>query len=181
MTLKIKRCSKCKKEKYITEFGKNKNTSDKLQPWCKSCMKEYRDNHKEYFRTYRAQYYKNNKDYYKNKHDEYYNSEDGYKRCWINATLTQHRNQGCNINITNDELFNYIKDAHNCNYCGIELKWNGGEGLTPNSPTLDRINNELDININNIQILCINCNTRKHNQPHDEFILYCKKIAEKFR
>jgi len=35
----FKICSKCKQEKSITEFCKNKNSKDKLNLWCKSCAK----------------------------------------------------------------------------------------------------------------------------------------------
>lgn len=37
-------CPKCKKEKSITEFSKNRGRPDGLYFWCKDCWKEYREN-----------------------------------------------------------------------------------------------------------------------------------------
>lgn len=36
----MKKCSKCKEEKSLSEFGKNKRKSDGLQTYCKTCKKE---------------------------------------------------------------------------------------------------------------------------------------------
>jgi hypothetical protein len=41
-----KQCGKCKKVKPVTEFYKNKSTSDGLARWCKECKKQYRREHK---------------------------------------------------------------------------------------------------------------------------------------
>lgn len=43
----MKRCSKCKKEKSLSKFYKNKNKKDGLDYWCKECKKDYRWNHRE--------------------------------------------------------------------------------------------------------------------------------------
>jgi hypothetical protein len=41
-----KQCGKCKEFKPLTEFYKNKSTSDGLARWCKECKKQYRREHK---------------------------------------------------------------------------------------------------------------------------------------
>lgn len=38
--MKVKFCSKCKKKKFISEFGKNKQTTTGLSCWCKLCKCE---------------------------------------------------------------------------------------------------------------------------------------------
>ena len=40
-------CSKCKTEKNICDFSKDKNNKDGLQTQCKRCKQEYRLNNKE--------------------------------------------------------------------------------------------------------------------------------------
>jgi len=48
------------------------------------------------------------------------------------------------------------------------------------SATLDRINNENHMSIDNVQILCHSCNTAKGTKPMEEYIDHCKFIANKF-
>ncbi len=35
--MKLKRCTKCKKEKRVSSFHKDRNRKDGLNPWCKEC------------------------------------------------------------------------------------------------------------------------------------------------
>lgn len=57
----MKTCSKCKQEKYLTEFNKKKEARDGLDSYCKSCRKKisklnytkYKEKWSEYCRTYR--------------------------------------------------------------------------------------------------------------------------------
>ncbi len=37
----MKRCSKCKKRKTESEFGKKRQSKDGLKSWCKKCESEY--------------------------------------------------------------------------------------------------------------------------------------------
>ena len=37
----MKRCTKCKKQKDESEFGKNRSHKDGLKVWCKKCYREY--------------------------------------------------------------------------------------------------------------------------------------------
>lgn len=42
--IETKVCTKCGVEKPLTEFGKNKNSKDGMQNWCKKCKREYKYN-----------------------------------------------------------------------------------------------------------------------------------------
>lgn len=44
--IRLKICTRCKTEKQIDEFSKNKNTNDGHQYWCKECENQYRDMHR---------------------------------------------------------------------------------------------------------------------------------------
>lgn len=85
--MNLKLCTYCNLEKDIDEFSKNKATKDKLQYYCKSCVKirvtKFRENNPNYNKTYYHQHkdeisktkkekYKLNKDNLKNKSKEYY-------------------------------------------------------------------------------------------------------------
>lgn len=58
--MEMKRCSKCKELKPISEFAVNKTKKDGHASDCKACRKIYRDKH-----------YQENKEYYKTKAAEY--------------------------------------------------------------------------------------------------------------
>ena len=83
----MKTCTKCKEEKELSLFSKQKKGKNGLRSYCKSCEKEYRENNKEKIKEYREnnkeyfkEYYENNKEKYKEKHKEYYeNNKEKYK------------------------------------------------------------------------------------------------------
>jgi|TARA_R110002049_G_scaffold32928_4_gene108893 hypothetical protein len=62
----MKKCTKCKIEKELTDFGKHKENKDGLTGDCKSCKKEYDKEryqaNKEYRKEYRKEYYQANKE-----------------------------------------------------------------------------------------------------------------------
>lgn len=66
--MKTKICSKCKKEKDIKEFSKDRTTKDGLRYWCKECVSKYN-----------KEFHQKNKE----KHtDKYYQNLNGTKRCF---------------------------------------------------------------------------------------------------
>lgn len=70
----MKTCSKCKKEKSLSEFNKYKNTKDNLQRYCRQCQKDYQKSTlpkwREYNKKYREKHPEKNrersKNYYEN-------------------------------------------------------------------------------------------------------------------
>lgn len=64
-------CSKCKKEKNIDCFRKEKRTKSGLQSQCKECEKKYRELNKEKYSNYMKKYYKENKNEINNKNKIY--------------------------------------------------------------------------------------------------------------
>jgi hypothetical protein len=91
----MKVCSKCKEEKELSYFDKDKRKKDGHRSQCKKCIKEYYLNNKEYYKEYKEKYkekykeyykerYKNNKEknkeYYKEYRKEYYkNNKEKHK------------------------------------------------------------------------------------------------------
>jgi hypothetical protein len=65
MTTIYKICSKCKQEKNVTEFGRDKYKSDGIMGRCKACVKldnaRYRKNHSEEFKASGKKHYEANK------------------------------------------------------------------------------------------------------------------------
>jgi 5-methylcytosine-specific restriction endonuclease McrA len=135
--MKTKICSRCKQEKSFDEFYNNKQSKDGKTAACKECLKMS----------------------YKNKVNSM--SECEYKKVWCYQTLKSHERDGFILDISVDELFDIIKDNKTCAICGTSLKWYSNGFNCTISPTLDRINNEKIINKDNVQILCMACNSSK--------------------
>lgn len=102
-------------------------------------------------------------------------------RVWSHATLSSHRRRKIEINITVDDLENLAKNSEKCLFCGIKMRYGGGNHrVAKHSATLDRIDNEKHMDMNNIQIICHSCNTAKGTMAMEEYIDHCKMIAKKF-
>lgn len=59
--METKICIKCKIERDLPCFHKNKNTKDGLYIWCKKCSNQYRQDHKEEISIQRRQHYQDHK------------------------------------------------------------------------------------------------------------------------
>ena len=70
--MELKKCSKCKEEKELSNFGVGKREKDGLQSICKICAKAYRDANKEKTKKYNAQYREDNKNKAKQYSAKYY-------------------------------------------------------------------------------------------------------------
>lgn len=71
-------CSKCQIEKDKNSFSKGSRFTDGLQPICKDCAKDYRENNKVAIALSKKVHYENNKDDILQYHKDYYqnNKED---------------------------------------------------------------------------------------------------------
>jgi len=66
-----KKCTKCKEEKNIGCFNKNKREKDGFQYWCKECQTIYhRENDKKYYQEKRDEILKQKREYYCNHKEE---------------------------------------------------------------------------------------------------------------
>lgn len=100
---------------------------------------------------------------------------------WATSTISGHKKRGCEIRFTTQELIELAEQTTHCKYCGKEIVYKPYEEVpVRNRPSMDRINNDTELRIDNIQIICNGCNISKGQMTHDEFILYCKNIASRW-
>src|SRR5574344_770488 len=138
-------------------------------------MKKYYVSHKEHIRRYNS----NNRERLRESAIEY--KIEHYRRLWSCYTLGGHRRYGYNVTITPDELHEIALKTERCFYCNELIDWSPRKGkLNVRSPSLDRSNNEKEMRIDNVKIICHLCNTTKQQRTHEEFLDYCYQIAARF-
>lgn len=69
--MNTKICGKCKDEKDLICFSKDKHKKSGYKSWCKSCCKSYMDDNKELCKKLNAEHYKNNKEKYTENHKKW--------------------------------------------------------------------------------------------------------------
>ena len=101
---------------------------------------------------------------------------------WAIRNITNHRRRGFTVNFKSKDLVEIIKDVKECYLCGIELDYNkkGKSGWVRNSPSVDNIHCKDIIEIDDVQIICAQCNSAKHKMNNEDFIEYCKTIVDRF-
>lgn len=87
-----KQCSKCKVEKPISEFSKNKRKVDGLEMYCKSCRNEYYKVHRDKMRLNSMKHYHDNLDdsraYHRDRKHFYYTRDKAKRDEFINSIKT---------------------------------------------------------------------------------------------
>jgi len=136
---------------------------------CKRC--DY-----EYSRTYFREHPK-----FRPKYEKEYRRKNSRRR-WASACLAGHRRRRYTIELTYSELCEVAQKTDACFICGTMLDWQlGNKGrMKENSPTLDRVDNQVEIRNDNIAILCYKCNATKRDRTLREFLEYCNAVVTKF-
>jgi len=100
---------------------------------------------------------------------------------WARNSIHKHRQAGYNVEFSADQLISMAATTKHCSICGQELDWSGGKGRAGwNSPSIDRIDNNDILRLDNVQIICRHCNTTKLDRTMAEFVKYCKMVVDKF-
>lgn len=75
--METKICSKCKIEKPLSEFSRNKNKKGGVGSWCAFCAKQYNSN---YYKTNKHKFVEYNKNYYQNNKEELLEYHKQYRK-----------------------------------------------------------------------------------------------------
>lgn len=169
-------CNKCKTEKDISCFSNEKrnvaNYGKRYQ--CKICDSEanrrWRLNLSDDGKKKR---YANNRKYYEG-------SIKGRVILLFNGIKQRCRKTGLAFNVTSD----YISEKLNVGICeatGIKFRYEKSEngGITPFSPSIDRINSKEGYVTGNTQVVCSIYNIGKSHHDELDFIAMCLAVAER--
>ena len=163
---KMKRCSKCKQSKSISEFYKSKSEKDGLQSWCKACRRDYKQTEKGKASTRRYNHSENRK--IAQRHYYCYTIK-GRLRCIFNKM--SHR---CNNPENTDYNYyggrgikvKFVSFNDFYDYVTNELK------ADPRGLTIDRINNDGHYERGNIRFVTRAENNRNKRKK------YAKRVAK---
>ena len=155
----------------ISEFPKNTQAKDGLRFQCRKCtrvaVQEYNKKRKEREPDYLSKRYARQK------------LSNPYA-VWALNVIGGHKRNGYNVLFNSVALATYAKTITNCEYCSQELNWQNLSKITNATPSLDRIDNEQNIDLQHVQIVCYECNRSKSNRTLEEFRQYCRNIYGKF-
>lgn len=174
----MKICTKCKKEKELTEFTKLKTSKDGFYSWCKECKKDY---DVKYRQTDKIQNLYHSKEYKIKKAKEIINRNNNDLRLVI-YTNTKHRAKKMNIPF-NIELEDIVIPKY-CPILEIELSltpYGERKGFQMNSASIDKIDPNLGYIKGNIQIISMKANAMKYSATEDELIKFCTNILKQIK
>lgn len=156
---KLKRCSKCGKEKNVKKFYTRKNSI------CKKCAREYQKkwnaDNPEKCREYDKKRRKNNPEYYKEKSKKYYkDNPEKYKEYDRKRRARKAKADGSFSEIEFNKILNFYH--YRCCSCGTDLRYT--DTHRDHIKPLSKGGSDY---IKNIQPLCAYCNLSKHTKHRD--------------
>lgn len=101
---------------------------------------------------------------------------------WVRNTLSDHKTRKFEIAINPSDLYKMAIEGltNGCAYCGQEMRFKrpgNGEQNYNEMLTLDILNpTRRVISIDNIRIVCYQCNVMKRSFQLDEFIAHCGAV-----
>ena len=101
---------------------------------------------------------------------------------WSHSVIQAHKARGFIVDFNGQWLEDLAKSTPTCFLCECKFDWfleKKGRQY-PDSPSLDRIENEKTLTKENVQIICILCNMTKGARNMKDFIAYCKMISKKY-
>ena len=90
----------------------------------------------------------------------------------LSNTKSSAKKRGIEFTLTIDDIV--IPEI--CPYLKIKLEFNAGNGLSPNTPSIDRINTDGGYHKDNIRIISHKANSLKSDLTIDNLILFANQI-----
>jgi hypothetical protein len=168
-----RKCPQCNIVKPASAFEGNRLTLPLNELWCWPCRKRWS---REWADVRTKAYLRINAERL-NRQSKEKKSQDRPK-WWAYHVIKSHESKGVTIEFTFQELAARARQVFNCQYCDQLLAWNDSKRNDPNSPSLDRLNNETIMTVYNTRIVCRWCNWSKNNMTLEEFRGRCKAVTE---
>lgn len=153
-------CSKCGKEKAISDYHKSKLGRLGTRKDCKECVGKRLKKHRE-----------DNLEKYvikeKLKRNKERDTFEGRIRKMYHAAKSRAKKYNREFTIEIQDLIDIYPITNKCPILDLELKWNC-DGVKDTSPSLDRIDSTIGYTKNNIQIISVRANRIKNDATVEE-------------
>jgi len=187
----MKFCTKCKTDKPLTDFAKNKRSKDGLSYHCSDCRRQYREDTKDRRSKSHKKWIKNNQDKWKKYRKDWYDkNKEREQEAWrqrkidpinrsrrlLNLARSRAKKSGLEFNLTKEWLLPKLEKG-TCEVTNIPFTLSiTGNG--PFIPSLDRKNPKIGYTTDNTQlvIFCYNC--AKGNWSHSDVIKMAKALTK---
>lgn len=164
----MKKCSKCRNLKNLSEFNKTKTNKDGLSYLCKPCNLE----------TSRAYRKRNSKKYYANQREKR-ETESVFISQHLYNLKTRACKKGLEVTVTSEFLTELLqKSDYRCSVTGLEmnLETHPRKKANPFKASLDRINSTKGYTQDNVQWVCWAVNQMKPDKTEEEFEFWIKAL-----
>jgi len=154
-----KKCLKCNMVKDVNMFALDRYSTDGCQTYCKICQKE---NTNKYISTF-----------------------SGYMHCLYNDLKQNAKKRNIEVFVTIEDICELYEKQNGL--CAItkdkmtHIRQESGSGRGKRYFTnisVDRIDSSKNYTLDNIHLVCSIINTIKWDIPLDEFVKYCRKVAQ---
>ena len=96
---------------------------------------------------------------------------------WCGRILVKSRGRAKRIGVDHNITVDDIEQPKYCRYLGMELDYTAGRGRAhPDSPSLDRIDNDKGYIKGNVQVISTLANTMKSYATREQLLLFAKTI-----
>ena len=166
-------CSKCQKIKPTSEFYPDRRTQNRWGNKCKSCEAKAGIKRIEKLTPeLRRKRYESNRKYFAT-------SDRGKAIGMVNGSKQRARKFGWENNISADDVVDRITNGV-CEKTGIKFRYEKSDkGITPFSPSLDRIDSLCGYTADNIQVVCSMYNIGKGAHSELDFIALCILVSQR--
>jgi len=191
--ISLKTCKICNQELTISNFMKSDSSSDGYHARCKDCLRQVQissanENHRAITEKKCTRCNENLPvslfNIQNTSHDGYHSHckfcsqrKDTSRLTWSKRTITAHRINGHRVDIIPEDLSNFADTIDKCQFCGIELLWKNDKGIfQQNSPTLENLDLNHTLTMENCVIICHKCNKTKSDTTLDSYIKLLETI-----
>lgn len=176
----MKKCNKCKNEKPLNQFIKNKQCKSGYAGTCKECQnlysKKWKQKHSKELSEKRRKRYAETKGLEVKKREELRKQKYPLRRrCQLLRSGMNDRAKLKNIKFdkeffTVNYLMERLSENPNCECCGkkLDIEFKVNKKFNDNSPSMDRVDPNNGYTKENTAILCWRCNKHKQDATSQE-------------
>lgn len=173
----MKRCRNCNETKPRDAFYRENRRKDGLRDWCKQCDKVYdRAARLKWSDEKKARVYAQNRAYYAREE----NRIKAYTILLFNGVKQRCRKKGYDNEVTKNFISTFLEIGR-CWATGFLFKYEKSKrgGITPFSPSIDRIRSDNGYVVGNVQVVCSMYNVGKGGHDELDFIAMCLAVADR--